>query len=374
MLNRIITILFVSLLYSCNPNTLNTEVPYLTHGEVKVINVDMSNKVPFDDVVENLQYVKLEENDNALFTYISKFRVYKDRIYVLDHYTTKTVFVFDTSGKYINSINNIGRANNEFLGIVNMEFDYVNEELILDDDMGGKLLFYDRDGNFIRTLSKNWRREDYAMMPDGKLARGRNLTTHLLGAAGTSKNQMLVMADTVSAIDLTCKSNALLTLPNSLIATFNGNAIFIPELSDTIYVVTSEGYYPKYRVNIPEKNKLPLEIFSKYDNDSGVSEYERTKGMTFTWGGLAETDSYMHVTLGFFINNSLIYSKKSGKSIVFDDELFSGVVTSDENGKFWVNVFKLRAEQSKSEKLKKILPLLGETDANIIISFDLKDF
>lgn len=375
MTNHIITILFVSLLYSCSKTTTKVvEVPYLTHEKVKVINVDMSNKVSFDDIVENLQYVKLEENDNALFTYISKFRVYKNRIYVLDVYTTNTVCVFDTTGKYINSINDIGRANNEFLGIVNMEFDYVKDELILDDDMGGKLLFYDSDGNFKRTQPKKWRLYDYAMTPNGNIARGCNLTAHLFGANETNLDYMLIVADTIPAIKLTCKTNVPMALLNSLIATQDGNALYMPALSDSIYIVTDDGYYPKYFINIPKNNKFPLDIFSDQDTHSGISEYERGKGMTYTWGGLAETDSYIHVTLGFFINNSLLYSKKSGKSIVLDEELFSSLITSDENGKFWVSVSKLRAKQSKNEKLKKILPLTSENEANILVSFDLKDF
>lgn len=358
---------------SCN--RLNKDsVSYISNGEVEIINVDIHNKVPFDSVVKDFKHTKLEENDNALFGYITKLRVFKNRIYILDNITTDMVYIFNTNGKHIKTIDNKGRASNEFIGIKNFELDYINDELIMHDVSGHKLMFYDLEGNFKRSRSIDWSMEDYASLADGRIVRGRTPFSHLIYNNNLESDNLLVISDSVSSIP--CEYNLQFPLQciNSLVSCYNGDVSFIPLLSDTIYNVNIKGYYPEYVINIDTPNKISIKEFSEFNGFNMVIDAEKNRSKLFTCGGLTQNDKFVALSLGFFNSYSLFYSKTSENSFIIEDVLFNHSLASDENGLFWASIPAVYANQSNSSLLKTALSTVSETNSNILVCFDLNNF
>lgn len=57
-----------------------------------------------------------------------------------------------------------------------------------------------------------------------------------------------------------------------------------------------------------------------------------------------------------------------------DCEMFTGVITSDENGKFWAYIDPQLAVVSNGNYFKEMLSYVNEEDNPVLVCFDLKDF
>lgn len=351
----------------------NNDLPHISSDAIKTIDVNLSDKVSFDSVATNLKCVKLETNDSSLFSSVSKIRVYKNKLYLLDGFHTNLIYIYDTNGNHLKTINNVGRAYNEFIKISNFELDYITEQLIIHDDAGRKLMYYDLDGNFKNCVPVKWRLQDYAVLSNGCFIRARNTSSYLFTPEDVNLDQVLIFSDTISAIDKVCDLHFSLYNSNYLVSTFNGDAILLPHLSDTIYTVTKDGYYPSYKINIKPSDKIDIDILSK-QNDFSYLDTSEDNGKVFTWGCLAQNDNNIHCMIGFSGSQSLFYSKKSGNSIVIDERLFQGAITSDESGQFWGYINPIYLGMSKGEYAKEILQHVNEEDNPVLICFYLKDF
>lgn len=361
---------------SCSSiNSSQNRFSHVSNDSISTISVNLSETVPFDSVLNNFKCIKLETNDNCLFSSISKMRVYKDKIYLCDRRGTKFIFIYDTSGKHLKTINNQGRANNEFIAIENFEIDYINEKLVVNDDPGSKLLYYDLDGNFEYSVPVKWKLQDYAVLSNGRFLRARNSCSNILNSPdNTDLDHLLVFSDSLYAIDKICDLKFLISNYNYLISTPDGSALFLPTFSDTLYTITNDGYSPLYKIDIGDSHKMNIDQAAKFDDFMQMWSAEADNSKTFTTGGLAQTDRNVHLLLGFGCIKSLFYSKQSGNSAVIDETLFLGDIAGDENGMFWGSIDPILLSMSTSAYAKEILSHVSEGDNPVLICFDLKDF
>lgn len=219
-----------------------------------------------------------------------------------------------------------------------------------------------------------WRMEDYAVLPNGNFIRGCNAMSHRISTTEPNSNHWLIISDSLTAINKICEHNILIEIPNYLVPSFNGAISFLPAMSDTIYTVNNDGYYPTYIININKVNKFDIKSMGSDDDINVLGKKETREHKTFTWGGFAQTDKFIHFSLGFFANRSLFYSKESDKSVIMDCEMFTGVITSDENGKFWAYIDPQLAVVSNGNYFKEMLSYVNEEDNPVLVCFDLKDF
>jgi len=125
----------------CNrvDNINNIDLTSLLKADSTVINLE--------DISESIKIVPLQMTDSSIISYISDVKFDGSYLYVLDKNTCK---VFNSEGKYINSIGFKGRAINEYLYINEV---FVNpKNIILFDESGKKLLTYGLDGKYLYTL------------------------------------------------------------------------------------------------------------------------------------------------------------------------------------------------------------------------------
>jgi hypothetical protein len=87
--------------------------------------------------------------EEAIFAEIDKIINHKNRIYLLDMDQTYSVFIYDTTGKFVNVIENQGQGPNEYVHLSDIFINQEDETLNLVSRIGNKILKYDLDGNFI---------------------------------------------------------------------------------------------------------------------------------------------------------------------------------------------------------------------------------
>ena len=81
-----------------------------------------------------------------------KFYVYNNKIYILDSNVAKTVMVFDICGNYLYKLGERGRAKNEYPYAPTDFFVARNGNVHVFDMDGRRILIFDNNGKFVRTI------------------------------------------------------------------------------------------------------------------------------------------------------------------------------------------------------------------------------
>lgn len=139
-------------------------------GVLKVINVADAKEFDgfFNELVEDIYYLKLDTQQDALFSELTKLIVLEDRIIVFDR-AGKRIVVFDEKGNFRFRILNPGDGPGEYKDLETISYDRENGQFIL--AAYGKLLWYDGDGRFLKEVkTMNAIAGDIASLPNGNLA------------------------------------------------------------------------------------------------------------------------------------------------------------------------------------------------------------
>ena len=143
---------------ACNYKQANDSI----YNDVETISIDYENGpiVCFDSIVSDIKFIKLETKENNMIGDIYKMLITNDRIIIADKFSSKSVHLFDISGKHISKLSNLGNGPQEFLNITDV--DITPSGLIaIKDNYKDILLYYNMDGEFVkkRRYSRRWFRD-----------------------------------------------------------------------------------------------------------------------------------------------------------------------------------------------------------------------
>ena len=99
------------------------------------------------DIIDNVEYVRLETSDEALIGDVHKIIVTEDRIFVADLEQFQYCHIFDRKGKFIKKLNRRGRAGNEYTYLADIFYNPDNQTINLLGRYKAKILSFDKDGN-----------------------------------------------------------------------------------------------------------------------------------------------------------------------------------------------------------------------------------
>jgi len=135
----------------------------------KVINVADAEKFDgyFNELVEDIYYVKLDTQQEALFSEITKLIVTDKRIIVFDR-AGKRIIVFNEEGDFLFKILNPGDGPGQYKDLQTISYNEENGQFVL--AANGKFLWYDRNGKFIREVKTlNAIADDVALLPNNQI-------------------------------------------------------------------------------------------------------------------------------------------------------------------------------------------------------------
>lgn len=147
------THLFISLLVilsaSCSSDSEN-EKEEIRPGQYP-INIDVANakwfEGDFHELIEDVYYIELDTQMDALFSEKTKLLFSEDKIIVFDR-RLQQVVVFDEDGDFLFKIQRPGEGPGEYIELWTIAYDEEFDELIL--AASGKILWYDGYGDYIR--------------------------------------------------------------------------------------------------------------------------------------------------------------------------------------------------------------------------------
>ena len=117
--------------------------------QIVTIDPDANQIINLVDKVETVELVRLELTDKSMLSRITGVLEYDDK-YIVSSSSGQSICVFDKQGKFLYNIGSVGRANNEYLIIGRIMLDEKQEQLIVYDELGGKLLYYTISGEFVK--------------------------------------------------------------------------------------------------------------------------------------------------------------------------------------------------------------------------------
>jgi hypothetical protein len=144
---------------SCGQQNVRDDEAYRRFEETRIrvdknaIEVELPDKVgiSFDSIISRVSYVKLQTGPDCLIGQIYDIKKDSDILFIRD-VRAKKLLLFSTEGKYIRTINHLGRGPGEYLGLSDYKLDTSNDLVYILDGENGKLLCYDYDGKYLSSV------------------------------------------------------------------------------------------------------------------------------------------------------------------------------------------------------------------------------
>lgn len=219
------------------------------------------------DIVEDVEYVKLETTDDCLLAGTARVFITNDDIYTLNKYSDEKLLRFDRkTGKFISQIGSIGQGPKE---MINPCFVFAKDSLVyVTSTSTDKVYVYTNENQFIRSVPFCKDRssfEDgvgqtisvidhqYIVRHPGQLQSKLNYNQYIAAEViDMNSNRLFAMRDTSDVYGI------MLTLDWDPVRWYyKGNINFYNEPDRTVYAVTKDSIIPRYHFNLGD-NKWPV--------------------------------------------------------------------------------------------------------------------
>lgn len=262
------------------------------------------------EFVDSAYFVQLSSDE--LIGNITKLQIFEDRIYVLDRFSAKKVFIFDMQGKLLKVIDDQGGGPKEYCQLGDM---YINEdtrELII-ADLRGKYVHYNLNGEWLRStsvISESY--YDYPMGQDSAF----NFMVYDYSLVLFKGSEVLKKAFPVYPIQ------RQVAVRDPFAKTGLGELLYIPLCCDTVYQLNRDlTYRAKYFV------KLKNSVWKHRDEELSYQEHTDLiiKGCTELGNAIFENEKFFAFTMNERDDNLIkvqacFYNKEKKKTFYLDIE------------------------------------------------------
>lgn len=263
-----------------------------------------------DEFIDDVHFVQLSSDE--LIGNITKLQIFEDRIYVLDRFSAKKVFIFDRQGKLLKVIDDQGGGPKEYCQLGDM---YINEdtrELII-ADLRGKYVHYNLNGEWLRStsvISESY--YDYPMGQDSAF----NFMVYDYSLVLSKGSEVLKKAFPVYPIQ------RQVAVRDPFAKTGLGELLYIPLCCDTVYQLNRDlTYRAKYFV------KLKNSVWKHRDEELSYQEHTDLiiKGCTELGNAIFENEKFFAFTMNERDDNLIkvqacFYNKEKKKTFYLDIE------------------------------------------------------
>ena len=275
------------------------------------------------DIVEDVEYVKLETTDDCLLAGTARVFITNDDIYTLNNYSDYKLLRFDRkTGKFISQIGSIGQGPKE---MIQPCFVFAKDSLVyVTSTSMDKIYVYTNENQFVRSVPFCKDRssfEDgvgqtisvidhqYIVRHPGQLQASFNYNQYIaVDVIDMNSNRLFAMRDTSDVYGI------MLTLDWDPVRWYyKGNINFYNEPDRTVYAVTKDSIIPRYHFNLGD-NKWPV-----MDGKLTKEFFKYIKFKSFR-----ETEDYLY-----------LYWNQSQKGYFARFNKKTETLDVQEQGKFW---------------------------------------
>ncbi len=222
---------------------------------VRVITVDITKQSDISEFVSSFDgYVCLETNEDCLVDEIRKLKMVGDTIYIADD--TKITMFSRRDGSYLGKIHKQGRGPGEYITLTN--FDVFDSKLYVLSSIDEEIIEYSSCGDVLRTIDTKEGFRDLLVMNEN------NIWLYSSDSNDLMYNFILINSDSnVKAKYDSFSENQSFILSDDVFVNQCSDTLYTAKYFDnTVYVLHSDGYYPKYRFNMNLKYLISQEELS----------------------------------------------------------------------------------------------------------------
>jgi hypothetical protein len=266
--------------------------------------INKKNTSKLSQIATDVIYIPLETNDNCVINQNAKFYFAGNFIFVnnRDH-----ILKFTSNGKFLKKIGSPGRGPGEINSIRNLSVLPEKKLIVVHDYAPHKLLYFDFDGNYIKTV-KILRYKEINVLDNGNYIAISQATgssekfTHLL---------LDKFGDTLSVINnnLFWKTSSPITVSKSS-PSFEPfykykNHFYLKSLyNDTIYIVNDDKILPCYFINLG-KYKLPSDKIWERLSPNEARILEKTS-LIYCYSYVFEAGGRLFLTIDYWGENDKV--------------------------------------------------------------------
>ncbi|MGN7988746.1 6-bladed beta-propeller [Pedobacter sp. 22226] len=266
------TVLLMMLIgYSCKQSG---RIAVITPVKAKTdtINIPASlENVSFDynKTLTDIRFVKLETTSKSIFGYPDRIFISDNRIIICDIYISKSVFLFDSSGKFIDKVGVGSDDHSGLKSIRDATFDYRHKVLSIFDDKDGKIATFDTQGKLIKKIAIKPFFVRFSYLKDSIYVLQTPIENR--GVSGELNDFDLAFSDNDGAIKSASWSNEK---DKKILPNYDYNTK-IPSSGSGEFIY----YSPKFSRTIYQVKNYPLSIHSRFylnflgKNDTSPSEF-----------------------------------------------------------------------------------------------------
>ncbi|MFA5849393.1 MAG: 6-bladed beta-propeller [Bacteroidales bacterium] len=287
----IITLLSVCIivLTSCSEKKSDKDIRVIDVAGV----VGKGRIVDLSEIAKEIRYVPLETTDSSLVGNMYTFLYEAGHIYVRDN--EKSIKMFDSTGKYVRTINRCGRGPEEYLNIIDFQVIPKNGNITIIPQMSGILYEYDMHGNCVSITKMPDLKDHYTV---GTIKMADNLYLASVFKLDSVSEYSVIMYDSLSNIKMKVpnpelqlnRANIRFVINAPILTKFGKNIrISYTDLQlDTIFSIDAGMKLEKPFIFNYGKFKKPEGNGSDITDDSNIITY---------LGKMIETEDYL--ILGF---------------------------------------------------------------------------
>jgi Txe/YoeB family toxin of Txe-Axe toxin-antitoxin module len=221
---------------------------YPVYDEKTEINVGIGSEIiDIKDMLDSVRYIHLETSDECLIGEINKIVYYDDKYYILDRAKTKKLLCFDSTGHFERLFGRTGQGPGEY--VEPTDFMVTSSYMIILDQFAHKLLFFDRDGNYIHSLPLKYKIHAITSLDNDSL---------FLAKAGDNRhtdieNYELLIMNVNGEVKLKGIKNPYqikYSLSGYYSQRMNDRIIYCKPMANTIYEITDTHIKERYQLNI----------------------------------------------------------------------------------------------------------------------------
>ena len=248
-----------------------------TDTDSKYITVDVKGNYPKKEIslqdFMDVEYIPLETTDEFI-TQGSIKDIGKKYVLVTNRFNDGNIFIFDRqSGKGIRKINRQGQGAEEYVRISGIILDEDNGEIFVSTTPGNRMLVYDLNGTFRRSLNidrqvtsvYNYNADNlicYDMSDYHDKGKDRTGAYHILISKkdGSITKEIFIPFKTINTPVVRDKDRFIANYSYQLRPS-NGQYTLIETSSDTLYNYGPDGTLTPFLVRTPSVNTMDPEIF-----------------------------------------------------------------------------------------------------------------
>lgn len=290
--------------------------------------MDTEQVMKVSEIADTVEYLELKTPKDIIITRIMDIIPVDDELII---YSRDGLYKFTKKGEYIKTIGRSGQGPGEYSWIRSIAVDLSKKEIIIAD--GGQVLFYDLDGNFLR--SGKWGSFFRIGISDSILwvsELAHRTIKHIAFAVNSKGDTIASMLNPQYGMkSLDEGMGVSFSRYSKMFYSYKGSLYLKgKEQNDTIFQLSGKNRIP-YAFLDMGKYKLPIEYEAWYSNDAFLKHGSRYWGIP----AVAEDDRYLYLLSQRYSSidgDNYGHNEENFRYIVYNKEKRNGFVAKDKKG------------------------------------------